>query len=56
MVWTCGKNVCRRKGGRRVLMAEVNGGRVRGRSRLGWMDVVKVAIGNRNDGGAMRER
>ena len=32
---------------RRVLMAEVSGGRVRGRPRLGWMDVVKVALGNR---------
>ena len=32
---------------RRVLMAEVNGGRVRGRPRLGWMDGVKVALGNR---------
>ena len=30
---------------RRVLMAEVSGGRVRGRSRLGWMD--GVALGNR---------
>ena len=28
---------------RRVLMAEISGGRVRGRPRLGWMDVVKVA-------------
>ena len=28
---------------RRVLMAEVSGGRVRGKPRLGWMDVVKVA-------------
>ena len=27
---------------RRVLMAEVSGGRVRGRPRLGWMDGVKV--------------
>ena len=33
--------------GRRVLMAEVGGGRVRGRQRLGWMDGVKVALGNR---------
>ena len=46
---------------RRVLMAEVSGGRVRGRQRLGWMDGVKVALGNRsrNDGGGcatMRER
>ena len=32
---------------RRVLMAEVSGGRVRGRPRLGWMDGVKIALGNR---------
>ena len=32
---------------RKVLMAEVSGGWVRGRSRLGWMDCVKVALGNR---------
>ena len=32
---------------RRVLMAEVSGGRVRGRRRLGWMDGVKVALLNR---------
>ena len=32
---------------RRVLMAEVSGGRLRGRPRLGWMDGVKVALGNR---------
>ena len=32
---------------RNVLMAEVSGGRVRGRPRLVWMDGVKVAIGNR---------
>ena len=32
---------------RRLLMAEVNGGRLQGRSRLGWMDGVKVALGNR---------
>ena len=32
---------------RRVLMVEVSGGRVRGRPRLGWMDDVKVAVGNR---------
>ena len=30
---------------RRALMAEVSGGRVRGRPRLGWMDGVKVALG-----------
>ena len=32
---------------RRVLMAEVSGGRVRGTPRLGWMDGVKVALRNR---------
>ena len=32
---------------RRVLMAEVRGGRVRWRPRLGWIDGVKVALGNR---------
>ena len=32
---------------RRVLMAEISGGRVRGRPKLGWMDGVKVALGNR---------
>ena len=32
---------------RRVLMAEVSGRRVRGRPSLGWMDGVKVALGNR---------
>ena len=32
---------------RRVLKGEVSGGRVRGRPRLGWMDGVKVAMGNR---------
>ena len=32
---------------RRVLMAEVSGGRVRLSPRLGWMDGVKVALGNR---------
>ena len=32
---------------RRVLMAEVSGGRARRRPRLGWMDGVKVALGNR---------
>ena len=29
------------------LMALVSGGRVRGRPRLGWMDGVMVALGNR---------
>ena len=32
---------------RRALMAEVSGGRVRRRPRLGWMDGVKVTLGNR---------
>ena len=32
---------------RLVLMAEVSEGRVRRRPRLGWMDGVKVALGNR---------
>ena len=32
---------------RRVLIPEVSGGRVRGRPRLGWIDGVKVALGNR---------
>ena len=32
---------------RRVLMAEVSGRRIRRRPRLGWMDGVKVALGNR---------
>ena len=31
----------------KVLMAEVSGGRVRGRPRSVWVDVVKVALGNR---------
>ena len=30
-----------------VLIPEVSGGRVRGSSRLGWMDGVKMALGNR---------
>ena len=32
----------------RVLMAEVNEGRVRGRPRFGWMDGVKVALGSKD--------
>ena len=32
---------------RRVLIEDVSGGRVRGRPWLGWMDGVKVALGNR---------
>ena len=30
-----------------MLMAEVSGGQVRGRPRLGWMNGVKVALENR---------
>ena len=44
---------------RRVLMAEVSVGRVRGRPRLGWIDGVMDGHSSygqqRNDGGAMRE-
>ena len=32
---------------RRVLMAEVSGGRVRERPRLAWIGGVKVALGSR---------
>ena len=32
---------------RRVLMAEVSGGRVRERPWLDWVDGMKVALGNR---------
>ena len=32
---------------RRVVMAKFSGGRVRRRPGLGWMDGVKVALGNR---------
>ena len=46
---------------RRVLMAEVSGGRVRARPRLGWIDGVKLGglREQRNDAGGcatMRER
>ena len=30
-----------------VLMAELSGGRARGRPKLGWVDGVKMAFGNR---------
>ena len=36
-----------RMAARRVLMADVSGGRVRGRQRLGLMDSVKMALGSR---------
>ena len=45
MIWACGKNERVPYG--RVLMAELSGGRVRGRQRLVWMNGVKVALGNR---------
>ena len=46
MVWTC-ERMDEYRMARRVSMEEVSGGRVRGRPRLGWMDGVKVALGNR---------
>ena len=36
-----------RRMARRVLMAEVSVGRVRGRPRLGWIDGEQVELGNR---------
>ena len=45
MVWACEK-MDEYHMVRRVLMTEVNEGRVRGRPRLYWMDGVKVALGN----------
>ena len=44
---------------RRVLMAEVSGGRVQGRPRFGWIHEVKVAMGNRGmpaEAATLRER
>ena len=45
---------------RRVLMADVSGGRARGRPRVGWMDGMKVPYGQHSaDSGVcaiMRER
>ena len=41
---------------RTVLMAEVSEGPVRGRPRLGWMNGVKVALGNRGMTVEVRER
>ena len=46
MVWACGKNR-RVPDGQKGFDVEVSEGRVRGRPRLGWMDGVKVALGNR---------
>ena len=45
MIYACGKNGYLMA--RSLLMTEVSVGRVRGRLRLGWMDGVKVALGNR---------
>ena len=45
MVWACGKNGCVSYGQKGVDGG--SGGQVRGRPRLGWMDGVKVAFGNR---------
>ena len=47
MVWACGKNGSEYRMDRRVLMAEVSGGRVRERPRFGWLDGVEVPLGNR---------
>lgn len=33
----------------RVMMTEINGGRVRSRQRLRWMDGMKVALGSSSD-------
>ena len=43
---------------RRVLMADVSGGRVWGRPRLGWMDGVRKGLGSKGDRGctAIHER
>ena len=46
MVLACGKNGEYRMA-RRVLMAEVSGGWVRGRPWINWLDRVKVVLGNR---------
>ena len=51
MVFACGR-MDEYRMARRVFMAEVSGGRVRGRPRLCWMVGVKVAFLHlRNDGG-----
>ena len=46
MFWACRKKDEYRMA-KKVLMVEVSRGRVRGRPRLGWIDGVKVALGNR---------
>ena len=43
----CLKNLDEGRLARRVMTAEVNGRRVRGRLRFGWTEGVKVALGNR---------
>ena len=47
MVWACRKNGRVPYLARIVFMSEVSGRRVRGGPRLGCMDGVKVALGNR---------
>ena len=46
MIWTCGKNG-RVPYGQKGYDGRSQWGRVRGRPWLGWMDGVKVALGNR---------
>ena len=46
MVWIRGENG-RLPIARKVLMAEVSGGREQGRPMIGWMDDVTVALGTR---------
>ena len=45
--YTSGKKMDEYRMARRVLMAEVSGGRIRGIPMLGWLDGVKVALVNR---------
>ena len=46
MVWAC-ERMDEYRIARRVLMAEVSGGRARGRPRLGWLDEwCEGALGN----------
>ena len=40
----------------RRVVAKVSGGQVRGRPRLGWMDGVKVALGNGGGEGGLRQQ
>ena len=47
MAWSRGENGSVYRLAIRALMAEVSGGRVSGRSRLGWLDDLKVSLGSR---------